>query len=82
QRARRGELASARWMLAHAMRFLVQLLGGGSDNLDPLRRFDHYALEQAMHLGPTNAAAALVDLYEKECGGDERTVAAVRKVTI
>lgn len=78
QRARRGELASARWMLAHAMRFLVQLLGGGPDNLDPLRRFDHHALEQAMRLGPSSAAAALIDLYERECGGDARAIAALR----
>ena len=78
QRARRGELASSRWMLAHAMRFLVQLLGGGPDNLDPLRRFDHHALEQAMRLGPASAAAALIDLYEREAGGDERAIAAVR----
>lgn len=78
QRARRGELASARWMLTHAMRFLVQLLGGGPDNLDPLRRFEHHALEQAMRLGPSSAATALLELYEAECGGDERAIHAVR----
>lgn len=78
QRARRGELASARWMLAHAMRFLVQLLGGGPDNLDALRRFDHHDLEQSMRLGPASAAQALLDLYERECGGDPRAIAAVR----
>ena len=78
QRAQRGELASARWMLAHAMRHLVTLLGGGNDSLDPLRRFDHYALEQAMRLGPASAARALLDVYEKECNGDPRAIAAVR----
>ncbi|HEX6100944.1 MAG TPA: hypothetical protein VF432_31795 [Thermoanaerobaculia bacterium] len=78
QRAQRGELASARWMLAHAMRFLVQLLGGGPDNLDPLRRFDHHDLEQAMRLGPASAAKALLELYERECGGDPRALAAVQ----
>jgi hypothetical protein len=77
-RARRGELPSARWMLAHAMRFLVQILGGGNDNLDPLRRFDHYDLEQAMRLGPASAARALLDLYEREADGDSRAIAAVR----
>lgn len=78
QRAQRGELASARWMLAHAMRHLVALLGGGNDNLDPLRRFEHYALEQAMRLGPVSAARELLVLYEKECDGDARAIAAVR----
>jgi hypothetical protein len=77
-RAQRGELASARWMLAHAMRFLVQILGGGNDNLDPLRRFDHYALEQAMRLGPASAARALLEIYERECNGDPREIAAIR----
>lgn len=77
-RARRGELPSARFMLIHAMRFLVQLLGGGPDDLDPLRRFDHYALEQAMRLGPLSAARDLLAIYEKECGGDPRAIAAVR----
>lgn len=77
-RARRGELPSARWMLAHAMRFLVQLLGGGKDVLDPLRRFDHYALEQAMRLGPASAARDLLAIYEKECDGDPRAIDAVR----
>jgi hypothetical protein len=79
QRARRGELASARWMLAHAMCFLVQLLGGGPDNLDPLRRFDHHELEQSMRLGPAAAAKVLLDLYERECRGDGRAVGAVRR---
>jgi hypothetical protein len=77
-RARRGELPSARWMLAHAMRFLVQLLGGGPDDLDPLRRFDHYALEQAMRLGPASAARELLAIYERECNGDARALGAVR----
>lgn len=77
-RAQRGEILSARWMLAHAMRFLVQLLGGGNDDLDPLRRFDHYDLEQAMRLGPASAARALLDIYERECDGDARAIAAVR----
>lgn len=77
-RARRGELPSARFMLIHAIRFLVQLLGGGPDDLDPLRRFDHYALEQAMRLGPLSAARDLLAIYEKECGGDPRAIAAVR----
>ncbi len=78
QRAQRGEWASARWMLAHAMRHLVTLLGGGNDNLDPLRRFEHYQLEQAMRLGPVSAARELLAVYEKECRGDERAVRAVR----
>jgi hypothetical protein len=77
-RARRGEVAAARWMLAHAMRFLVMLLGGGPDSLDPLRRFDHYSLEQAMRLGPASAARDLLVLYEREAGGDTRAIAAVR----
>jgi len=80
QRAQRGELPSARWMLAHAMRFLVSLLGGGGDNLDPLRRFQHYGLEQAMRLGPVSAARELLSIYEKECGGDARAIAAIRAV--
>lgn len=80
QRAQRGELPSARWMLAHAMRFLIQLLGGGNDDLDPLRRFEHYALEQAMRLGPAHATRALLDIYERECAGDPRAIAAVRNM--
>jgi hypothetical protein len=78
QRAQRGELQSARWMLAHALRHLVTLLGGGPDDLDPLRRFDHYAIEQAMRLGPAAAARELLTVYETEAGGDARAVAAVR----
>jgi hypothetical protein len=35
-------------MLTHAMRFLVMLLGGGPDDLDPLRRFTHDGIEEAM----------------------------------
>ncbi|HET8798341.1 MAG TPA: hypothetical protein VFO89_11675, partial [Thermoanaerobaculia bacterium] len=58
--------------------FLVQILGGGNDNLDPLRRFDHHDLEQAMRLGPASAARALLDLYEREADGDSRAIAAVR----
>ena len=81
QRARRGELASARWMLAHAMRFLVQLLGGRPDNLDPLRRFSHESVEAAMRLDAASAANALLELYERECDGDARAVAAVRGAT-
>lgn len=80
-RARRGELASARWMLAHAIRFLIQLLGGGNDTLDPLRRFDHSAIEQAMHLDPASAARALLDIYEIEGNGDARAIAAIRVAT-
>jgi hypothetical protein len=78
QRAQRGELQSARWMLAHALRHLVTLLGGGADDLDPLRRFDHYAIDQAMRLGPAAAARELLAVYEAEGGGDPRAVAAVR----
>jgi len=78
RRARRGELASARWMLAHAMRFLVQLLGGGPDNLDPLRRFTHEGIESAMRNDPESAARALLDVFERECGGDARAIGAVR----
>jgi hypothetical protein len=78
QRARRGELASSRWMLAHAMRFLAQLLGGGPDNLDPLRRFSHDGLEAAMQLDPASTAKALLDLYERQCGGNDRAINAVR----
>lgn len=77
-RARRGEDFSARWMLAHAMRFLVQLLGGGTDDLDPLRRFHHAALGSAMTLAPAAAAGALLEIYERECSGDARAIAAVR----
>ncbi len=77
-RAKRGELASARWMLAHALRFLVQLLGGGNDTLDPLRRFDHHAIEQAMRLGPLSASQALLEIYAQEAAGDARAIAAVR----
>jgi hypothetical protein len=77
-RAQRGELASARWMLAHALRFLVQLLGGGNDTLDPLRRFDHHGIEQAMRLGPASAARALLEIYETEGHGDARAIAAIR----
>lgn len=78
QRAQRGELPSARFMLAHAMRHLAALLGGGGDNLDPLRRFEHYKLEQAMRLGPVSAARELLSIYERECDGDPRAIAAVR----
>ncbi|HEX9985364.1 MAG TPA: hypothetical protein VGF69_19060 [Thermoanaerobaculia bacterium] len=78
-RAQRGELASARFMLAHAMRHLVQILGGGNDTLDPLRRFDHHALEQAMRLGPASAARELLKLYEEVDGADPRAVEAVRQ---
>lgn len=81
QRARRGELASARWMLAHAMRFLVQLLGGGPDNLDPLRRFSHESVEEAMRLDPAGAAKALLDVYELQFGGNSRAINALRNVT-
>jgi hypothetical protein len=80
-RARRGEAFSARWMLTHAMRHLVALLGGGPDDLDPLRRFDHPALQQAIHLEPVDAAREMLAIYENECGGDPRAVAAVRRVT-
>jgi hypothetical protein len=80
QRARRGELASARWMLAHAMRFLVQLLGGGPDNLDPLRRFAHEGVENAMRLEPADGAKALLAVYERECGGDGRAIEALGRV--
>jgi hypothetical protein len=71
-RARRGEIVSSRWMLDHAMRFLVQLLGGGPDDLDPLRRFHHAALEQA------TSAEELLAIYERECDGDPRAISAVR----
>ncbi|MFP5246260.1 MAG: aminoglycoside 6-adenylyltransferase [Thermoanaerobaculia bacterium] len=77
-RARRGELFSARWMLQHAARHLIPLLGGGGDDLDPLRRFQHYALEQALRLGPASAARDMLAIYEKECGGDPRAISAVR----
>ncbi|HEX7155431.1 MAG TPA: hypothetical protein VF618_28455 [Thermoanaerobaculia bacterium] len=79
-RAQRGELPSARFMLAHAMRHLVTLLGGGNDTLDPLRRFHHHDLEQAMRLGPASAARELLSIYEKVDGADPRAVAAVRKM--
>jgi hypothetical protein len=55
--------------------------GGGPDNLDPLRRFDYHDLEQAMRLGPAAAATALLELYEREAGGDARAVEAVCRVT-
>lgn len=73
-RAQRGELASARWMLTHAMRFLVILLGGGPDNLDPLRRFRHDGIEAAMRLAPLEAARALLDIHAVS----SRAVSAVR----
>lgn len=71
-REQRGEILSARWLLAHAMRFLAQILGGGNDDLDPLRRFPHADLERA------TSAGALLDLYEREGGGDARAIRAVR----
>lgn len=78
-RAQRGETLSARWMLAHAMRFLVMLLGGGPDDLDPLRRFRHYELDQAMRLGPASAAREMLAIYER-VGGDARAIRAVRTI--
>jgi len=77
-RARRGEPFSARSTLDHAMRHLVALLGGGPDDLDPLRRFDHPALEHALHMDPVAAAREMLAIYENECGGDASAVAAVR----
>ena len=67
-RAQRGEDLSARWMLTHAMRFLAQLLGGGPDNLDPLRRFDRPDIEEAMRLDVASGAKALLAIYERETG--------------
>jgi hypothetical protein len=78
QRAQRGETFSARWMLLHATRFLVQLLGGGPDSLDPLRRFHHDALDRAMRLEPLEAVHAMLSICENECGIDARAVDAVR----
>lgn len=72
QREQRGEILSARWMFAHAVRFLAQLLGGGPDDLDPLRRFHHEALERAA------TARELLAIYESEIGGDARAISAVR----
>jgi hypothetical protein len=34
--------------------------------------------EQALRLGPASAARALLALYERECDGDPRAIAAVR----
>lgn len=77
-RARRGEVFSARFMLMHAARHLIVLLGGGPDDLDPLRRFEHHALDQALRLGPASAAREMLAIYEREAGGDARAIAAVR----
>lgn len=78
-RACRGETASARWMLTHAMRFLAQILGGGDDDLDPLRRFPgSETLELAMRSDPAKGADELLTIYERECGGDARAVSAIR----
>lgn len=78
-RARRGESLSARWMLTHAMRFLVQALGGGPDNLDPLRRFDGVEIERAMQQDVLSASRALLELWVRRFGEDAatRTIAAV-----
>ncbi|HEY0141935.1 MAG TPA: hypothetical protein VGF48_13635 [Thermoanaerobaculia bacterium] len=81
-RAQRGELLSARFMLTHAMRFLVQLVGGGPDNLDPLRRFSHFnkgeEIERAMQQEITAAARALLMIYVARFGDDTAT-ATVRR---
>ncbi|HEX6159432.1 MAG TPA: hypothetical protein VF111_04650 [Thermoanaerobaculia bacterium] len=75
QRARRGELLSARFMLTHAMRFLVQLLGGGPDNLDPLRRFEGGEIDRAMREEAGAAARALLAIYADRFGDDAATAA-------
>lgn len=72
-RARRGESLSARWMLTHAMRFLVQAMGGGPDNLDPLRRFDGEEIERAMRQEVGAAAQALLELWVRRFGEDAAT---------
>lgn len=77
-RAQRGELLSARFMLTHAMRFLVQLLGGGPDNLDPLRRFDGPHIDRAMQHDVPSAARALLMIYVERFGDDDAT-ATVRR---
>ena len=77
-RARRGETLSARWMLMHAMRHLVLLLGGGPDDLDALRRFHHDGVESAMQQDVLTAARELLGIYEREVGGEKRGIAAVR----
>jgi hypothetical protein len=70
-REQRGEHLSSRWMLAHAVRFLAQILGGGPDDLDPLRRFHHHGLEHA------TSARDLLAISERE-GGDARAIGAIR----
>ena len=80
-RERRGEGFSARSMLDQALRHLVVLLGGGPDDLDPLRRFEHAALRRALNMDLVSAARAMLEIYETECGGDARAVAAVRNAT-
>lgn len=78
QRAQRGELLSARWMLTHAMRHLVALIGGGDDNLDPLRRVPRPDIEEAMQQDVVDAARALLAIFEKEANGDPRAISALR----
>lgn len=75
QRARRGEQLSARFMLTHAMRFLVQLMGGGPDNLDPLRRFDAPEIERAMQQEAGGAARELLAIYARRFGEDAAAAA-------
>ena len=72
-RAQRGELLSARFLLTHAMRVLVQLMGGGPDDLDPLRRFDAPDIERAMQHDVLSAARALLMIYEGRFGEDAAT---------
>jgi hypothetical protein len=76
-RAQRGEVFSAQWMLAHATRHLVTLLGGGPDDLDPQRRFEHEALQRALSHAPADAARAMLAIWEHH-GGNARAIAAVR----
>jgi hypothetical protein len=77
-RAARGELASARWMLTHAMRFLVVLCGGGPDGLDPLRRIDPANLERALTQDVRRGCVTLLDRYAILPDADHRALAAIR----
>jgi hypothetical protein len=66
-RARRGEELSGAWLVkGQSVRALAALLGGGGDDLDPLRRLRHPELEALMRAGTVDAALGLLDLAERE----------------
>lgn len=96
-RDERGETASARAMLASAVRHLAQLIAmrisavgtTSLDNLDPLRRFEWVyaetgeAIEAAMRMPVRPAAEALLEIFVKTAATSHelRAVAAVRTAT-